>query len=534
MQEVQAKLAVPGAPAAGRASLAPSGPEEAREQPPLADEVVAQRTSWLGSFEILLMAAYPFAVYFGLTRLGPGPTAGLLLALALLRVFPWLVRRREERGRAALLHAAGLLALAGGLLLTQDGRVALSLPVVVNLGLLVFFAASLRSGVPVVETIARRIDGELSEARRAYCRTVTRVWCLFFASNAAIAGVLALAAPLSWWTVYTGVISYALMGALFLGEYAVRRQRFPRAADERGEWTRVTEKGSVLGLQIIWFVCRVLGRRAVRSLIRFVALYYVLTDSEMRRVSRDFQQRAGLPGTFMDVYRHVLRFSFCIVDRLFLLSGRTEHFEFESHGDAEVRAILARGQGVILVGAHLGSFEALRAVAMEDDLPLSIVGYFENAQRINALLDALAPEFSAHVIHVEPGSVAHMMKIRERVRAGELVGFLGDRMTPGVDGVTVRFMGADVVFPTGAFVVAAALGCPVYLVFCISEGSNRYVVHCEHFDDALSIPRAERAERIQAVVQRYASRLEARVLASPDNWFNFYDFFEASERKGDS
>lgn len=531
MHEVQAKpgdARVAPAPSAQPASVTPAtnpAPAGATPAPQGAAGATAAPMTRLGVFQTLLWVAYPFAVYLGLTRLGPALTAAFLGGLALLRIIPWFLREREQLSWMPLLHGAGLLALATVLYTTRQPWAALVLPVLVSLGLLGFFAGSLRFGTPVVETIARRMDGELSDERRAYCRSVTQVWCVFFTVNAALSGWLALAAPLGWWTIYTGVIAYALMGALFLGEFVVRRRRFPPAEGERGEWSRVQEKGSVLGLQIIWFVCRVLGRGAVRTLIRFVALYFVLTDSEMRRVSREFQQRVGLPGTFGDVYRHVLRFSFCIVDRLFLLSGRTEHFEFETSGDHEVRAFLDQGKGVILVGAHFGSFEALRAIAMEDDLPLSIVGFFENAQRINALLQALAPEFSSRVIHVEPGAVGHMMTIRERIRAGELVGFLGDRMTPGVEGVRVQFMGAEVEFPTGAFVVAAALSCPVFLVFCVSEGANRYVVHCEKFDDALSIPRAERAERIQAVIQRYASRLEEHVRAAPDNWFNFYDFF---------
>ena len=118
-----------------------------------------------------------------------------------------------------------------------------------------------------------------------------------------------------------------------------------------------------------------------------------------------------------------------------------------------------------------------------------------------------------------------MIKIRERVRAGELVGFLGDRMAPGAEGARVPFLGAEVEFPTGAFAVAAALGCPVFVAFCTSDGGNGYQIHCEPFGELASVSRAERAEVVQAAVARFAESLEARVLASPDNWFNFYDFF---------
>jgi len=31
-------------------------------------------------------------------------------------------------------------------------------------------------------------------------------------------------APLSWWTLYTGLIAYGLMGLLFAGEWLVRQR----------------------------------------------------------------------------------------------------------------------------------------------------------------------------------------------------------------------------------------------------------------------------------------------------------------------
>jgi uncharacterized membrane protein len=53
------------------------------------------------------------------------------------------------------------------------------------------------------------------------------VWCGFFVVNGALALGTALWASNAVWSLYTGVISYGLMGALFCGEYLVRL-RFKR------------------------------------------------------------------------------------------------------------------------------------------------------------------------------------------------------------------------------------------------------------------------------------------------------------------
>ena len=55
-----------------------------------------------------------------------------------------------------------------------------------------------------------------------YTRRVTQAWCLFFLCNGGIALATALWAPEAIWSLYTGIISYVLMGLLFAGEYLVR------------------------------------------------------------------------------------------------------------------------------------------------------------------------------------------------------------------------------------------------------------------------------------------------------------------------
>src|SRR5690606_34759048 len=99
------------------------------------------------------------------------------------------------------------------------GRLFLALPVLVNLGLLANFAASLRGPVSLVERFARLQEPELPPGGPAYCRKVTVAWCGFFVANAVVCAALAVWAPVSWWMLYTGLIGYLLIGVMFTVEY---------------------------------------------------------------------------------------------------------------------------------------------------------------------------------------------------------------------------------------------------------------------------------------------------------------------------
>jgi uncharacterized membrane protein len=191
----------------------------------------------LGILGAVFTVAYPLVVYVGLQRWPPH-----VLGLALLGLFGvlFVLRRLSRRGAGAEpgdrtngwasgwpdalpLLAAGLLLL--GVLLRQ-GMFVKAVPVLVSGGLLTVFGLSLRGPCSLVERFARRQDPELTPAKVRYCRQVTVVWCWFFVLNIAITLGLAVAAPLSWWTLYTGVVAYVLIGGLFTAEYVVRKARF--------------------------------------------------------------------------------------------------------------------------------------------------------------------------------------------------------------------------------------------------------------------------------------------------------------------
>ena len=93
--------------------------------------------------------------------------------------------------------------------------------VMVALALAVFSVSLLRT--PLVESIARRMGENLDERGVAYCRTVTKVWTVFLFAHLAVT-VSTVFASQEVWVIYNGCIAYVLMGALFAGEWIVRRR----------------------------------------------------------------------------------------------------------------------------------------------------------------------------------------------------------------------------------------------------------------------------------------------------------------------
>jgi predicted LPLAT superfamily acyltransferase len=295
-------------------------------------------------------------------------------------------------------------------------------------------------------------------------------------------------------------------------------------------WLSQRERGAVAGMRALFWIATAFGRAPARQLVRLIALYYALFDRIAREASRGWlTQVHGRRVRFREIYAHVLCFARVTLDRVFLLMRSHSAFVVNRTGHEYLDELARTRRGAVLIGAHLGSFEAMRVGAAVDRLPLNIVGHFENARMINALLERLDPNASARVLHVGRDPVGFAMQVSERLERGEMVAILADRVGLNDKRVEVDFFGKKAAFPTGPFMLASVLKRPVYLVFGLYFEPNRYELFCEPFAECIELPRRQRASALQDVVQRYAQRLECYARMAPDNWFNFYDIWKSGQ-----
>lgn len=291
-------------------------------------------------------------------------------------------------------------------------------------------------------------------------------------------------------------------------------------------WARLPERGSPLGLRLIRAIALRLGRPAGRFLLYPITVYFLLTARDARRSSRRYLRRAlGREPGWRDLFRHLHCFAATILDRVYFLTGRMEYFQIEIVGGQLILDQVASGRGCILLGSHLGSFEALRAIGSHvRRFPIKILMNVEHNQSVTRLLDALNPELARAIIAI--GRPETLLEVQQGVERGFLVGALGDRVAQDEKTVRCRFFDRDVAFPIGPLLLAALMRCPVILFFGLYQGANRYAVHFEALAERIAVEPRRRQEQLAVWIQRYADRLEHHARRAPYNWFNFYDYWE--------
>ncbi len=285
----------------------------------------------------------------------------------------------------------------------------------------------------------------------------------------------------------------------------------------------------MLGIRLIVLCARIFGRRIAGWVLYIVAFYYTIFHATARRASKDFLRRVDQPTTFGNVVRHIHTFAQVALDRMFFLTGKFGPFTFEQKNHDQIVAVAKSGRGVLLLGAHLGSFEVMRARAKELNVPINVVVDFSNAERMNAVLASLAPDMETRLISLGTDPIAAMLAIRAAIERGELVAILGDRTPSARTGsarvVTTEFLGERAAFPAGPWLLAHSLRCPVYFVAGLYTRPNHYALHFEFLADEVRLPRHERQAALERYAATYASMLETYARQAPLNWFNFFDFW---------
>jgi predicted LPLAT superfamily acyltransferase len=286
-------------------------------------------------------------------------------------------------------------------------------------------------------------------------------------------------------------------------------------------------RGGYFGNWIFVQLIRRLGVRWAYALLIFVAGYFTLCNPSGYRCSKDFLRRVLGPQPFWKwpllVYRHFFSFGVTLLDRLAVIMGRAK-IECAHEGEFLFKDYLDRGKGVILLGAHIGSWEIGGHLLGRLGQPVNVVVLEKDEARLRQLFDQALAAKQFNLIATD-GHPLRSIPISAALRRGEIVCLLGDRSFGGAD-VRAPFLGSPARFPVGPYLLAAVSGAPIFQTFVVREKLGHYrffsfpakFIPCEMLHAG--------TEALQPHVAEYAARLADVAKQYPFQWFNIYPFWD--------
>lgn len=309
---------------------------------------------------------------------------------------------------------------------------------------------------------------------------------------------------------------------------------------KQNTWAQEKERGSLLLMRFTAWCARHLGRRLISPLLHVIVLYFFIFGRRARKSIYAYQSQLATfapeqqpAASYWRVFQQFMCFAEALLDKLDAWQGKIQRQQLVFNDPELIPRLQRQGQGVLLMGSHLGNLEVCRAMAqLTDRVPLNVLVHTKHAVQFNQLLgDSGASHLNLlQVTEVGPDT---MIMLNERLARGEWVVIVGDRIpVHGGRTVEVDFLGAKAPLPQGPYLLAGLLQCPVYLLFCLRQG-KQFRIDLEHFSDGIRWKRSTRDAVIAEQAQRYADRLAEQCLRAPLQWFNFYPFWSSHAPRQD-
>lgn len=281
-------------------------------------------------------------------------------------------------------------------------------------------------------------------------------------------------------------------------------------------------RGGRFGYQFFVSVIRLLGVRCAYCFLAFIVIYFIpFAPKATRAIWRYNRQRRGLGilSSIKELYCHYYVFGQTLIDKIAMRGGLAERYNYEFDNYTRFLEILNSGQGVVMIGAHIGCWEAGAGFFGTYGKKINIVMLDVEHQQIKDVLEESANEANNYnIIALNQNIIDAILQMKVALNKGEYICFNGDRYIGRDNTATVEFFGAEALFPKGLFQIAVKCRVPVVFYYSMREPNNTYRFIFEE-------PILERKSTAESLLEQYSKSLERIVTKYPRQWFNFYDFW---------
>ncbi|AIK96369.1 glycosyltransferase family 2 protein [Candidatus Odyssella acanthamoebae] len=300
---------------------------------------------------------------------------------------------------------------------------------------------------------------------------------------------------------------------------------------ESTHWASLEERSSLMGMFVLAYCCRFLGKKLCMVISTPVILYYYCFNKIQRQASQDFLKHAFQMAARVDKpssLRHFFSFLEMALDKFGAWTGQMTFDEIVYTSATTFKDLMAQPTGGMLLVSHLGNMEFCRAAtSLEHKNRLHLLLHSKNAQRYNQFIKAFNPLSNLNIIEITSINPATIIYLRDRIAQGDWVIIAGDRIPPhNTRRITyVPFLGREAPFSQGPYILGSLLECPVYMATAVRDQA-KMSVNLEKLADKIVLPSSNKTDTIDSYVTIFSRYLEKFSLMYPYQWFNFFNFWK--------
>lgn len=284
-------------------------------------------------------------------------------------------------------------------------------------------------------------------------------------------------------------------------------------------------KGTASGHKFFLFTINFIGLRITYHILRLVSLYYFLFARKNTLSMIGFYTKAmhfPIAEAKRMTRQNFFIFGQTLIDRAAFLLGKGDKFTYSFTNENYLLDLQKGGRGGILLSAHLGNWEtAGNLLKRRVSSKINVVMVDEEAEKIKKAMDSGTGGSHFNIIAVKD-DLSHVIKINNALESNELIAMHADRYTGQTKTINMDFLGKKAKFPYGPFLIASKFNAPVTFVYAVKEKKFHYAL-------SATKPIIDKLQP-EEIARLFVIELEQKVKAYPEQWFNYYNFFEEEKK----
>lgn len=298
-------------------------------------------------------------------------------------------------------------------------------------------------------------------------------------------------------------------------------------------WYQIKEQSAgKYRLELLWWIYKICGLRFLKIILYpIVAVISIFArtarqySKQYRQILNEYQQNHNLKQSKFSSVSHIYAFATAAVDKMSASCDKKRKIKFSVHKNADwdkFNEYLKSNTGVFLVCSHLGNIEALSAFPAGQDKKMHAFMQISQTGTFHQFMMRHNVATNTTIYPTEDIGIEIAGKMYDNLQNGDLVMMAGDRTSPNSPTrfETVSFLGRECAFPIGTFKFARTQSHPIFAICLMNISHERYAIYMHQI----------KSQTIKEMIDEYARFLEKLVILYPKQWFNFFNFFETTEK----
>ncbi|ADG93975.1 acyltransferase [Arcobacter nitrofigilis DSM 7299] len=283
----------------------------------------------------------------------------------------------------------------------------------------------------------------------------------------------------------------------------------------------VKQRGSGWSIKLVFNLYKLFGYKFVYFLMYPVSFFYFLLASNVKYSLKKYYKTLGLEFNNWIYFEHLRMFAICLVDR-FISKYDSNSYNFIYEEKETILEIM--NSKTILLFSHFGGWASSSSNPVTKNR-INIVMHEVILDSIKEIENSIEKKLSnIHVIDQSMGQIPVSIEIANAISNNEIIAIMADRPTSDKYKYKTKFFGKDAYFNKNPFKISYKTRTPILCCFVVNTGLQKYKVETIKLNLDFNL---KEKEAIEIAIKEYVKLFEDILLKYPNQWFNFYNFWES-------